>query len=165
MRRVLVQDVMSSPAIVIASQCTLSMACALMKQCGIRRLPVVDNGKLVGMITLGDVHAATSSDARVERSEPSHPTGQLEIAQVMTRQVITVTPDSQLGEAARLMHQNQISGLPIVSSDGRIVGIVTKSDISRVLVESRESNERPMPIEYEGSEPRIAQALSGMWNK
>jgi CBS domain-containing protein len=135
MHSIRVRDIMSSPAIVIDSQSSLPAAHLLMKEHGIRRLPVVDDGKLVGIITLGDVRGASPSEATtLNLFELSYLMDQLKVERVMTRQVITVTPDTSLAETARLMLENKISGLPVVSAEGRVVGVVTESDIFRVLV-------------------------------
>jgi acetoin utilization protein AcuB len=136
MQSVRVRDIMSSPAIVIDSQSSLPAAHLLMKEHGLRRLPVVDDGQLVGIITLGDVRGASPSEATtLNLFELSYLIDQLKVERVMTREVITVTPETSLAATARLMLENKISGLPVVAAEGRVVGVVTESDIFRVLVE------------------------------
>jgi CBS domain-containing protein len=81
------------------------------------------------------VRGASPSEATtLNLFELSYLMDQLKVERVMTRQVITVTPDTSLAETARLMLENKISGLPVVSAEGRVVGVVTESDIFRVLV-------------------------------
>jgi acetoin utilization protein AcuB len=152
MKQVLVRDIMSSPAICIDSQSTVPTDHLLMKEHNIRRLPVVDDGTLVGIITLGDVCGALPSEATtLNRFELSYLIDQLKVERVMTRNGITVTPDTSLAETARLMIHHKISGLPIVSAEGRVAGVVTESDVFRVLVEMLESRERPLQQELESA--------------
>lgn len=136
MRSVRVGDIMSSPVICIDSQTSVPAAHLLMKEHGIRRLPVVDDGRLVGIITLGDVRGALPSEATtLNRFELPYLMEQLKVDRVMTRGVITVTEETGVVEAARLMVKNKLSGLPVVSADGQVVGMVTESDLFLVLVE------------------------------
>jgi CBS domain-containing protein len=136
MHSVRVRDIMSSPAIVIDSHDSLPAAHLLMKDRGIRRLPVVDDGELVGIITLGDVRGASPSEATtLNLFELSYLMDQVKVERVMTRNVVTVTPDASLAQTARLMLEHKISGLPVVTADGRVAGVVTESDIFRVLVD------------------------------
>ncbi len=139
MHSVRVRDIMSSPAIIVDSHSSLPAAHLLMKEHGLRRLPVVDDGVLVGIITLGDVRGASPSEATtLNLFELSYLMDQLKVERVMTPDVITVTPDTSLAETARLMLEHKISGLPVVDAKGRVVGVVTESDIFRVLVEKLE---------------------------
>ena len=107
-----------------------------MKQRRIRRLPVVDrNGRLVGIVTRGDVREASPSNATsLSIYEIHYLLSQLAVEAIMTRNPRTVTPDTTIKEAARLMLDHKISGLPVVEGD-QLVGIITESDIFRGLIE------------------------------
>ena len=102
----------------------------------IRRLPVVDeNGRLIGIVTLGDVRGAQPSPATsLSIWEMNYLLSSLDVEKIMTPDPITVTPDQTVGEAARIMLENRISGLPVVEPDGRLVGIITESDIFSMVV-------------------------------
>lgn len=136
MLRIRVREVMSSPAVCIDSLSDIPSAHLLMLDTGVRRLPVVDDGELVGIITLGDVRGASPSEvSSLNRSELDYLTHQIKVQRIMSRDVVTVTPDTSLAEAAQLMIERRISGLPVVSEAGRVVGMITESDIFRTLIE------------------------------
>lgn len=102
----------------------------------IRRLPVMDEEMMVGIVTLGDVRIADPSvfggpDMAVISSVYS----KLAVDRVMSRPVITVEPDTSVREAARVMLENKIAGLPVLEED-RLVGIFSESDIFRMIVET-----------------------------
>jgi CBS domain-containing protein len=109
-----------------------------MKENGIRRLPVVENDLLVGIITIGDVREASPSDATtLSIWELNYLWAQLTVEKIMTRHVFTVNPDDLILDAAQLMLERKVSGLPVVDSKCKLVVILTESDIFRMLVESR----------------------------
>lgn len=133
-----VSDWMTPNPITIHPKTTLPEAHKLMKQAHIRRLPVVDHGKLVGIVTLGDVREASPSDASsLSIYELNYLLSKLTVESLMTREPITIAPDATMRTAARLMLDHKIGGLPVVD-DGRIVGIITESDIFRVLATESE---------------------------
>lgn len=135
-RMVHVGDIMSSPAICIDSQSTLPEAIHLMQDVGVRRLPVLKDQELVGIITLGDVRGALPSEVTsLNRSELGFLTEQVKVERVMRQPVITVQPDTKLADAARLMMEHRISGLPVLSADGVVLGLVTESNIFRLLID------------------------------
>lgn len=133
-----VREWMTSPVISVLPETSISEAHRLMKDHGIRRLPVVAHDKLVGIVTLGDVREASPSDAStLSIWELNYLWAQLKIEQVMTRQVLTITPDALVLDAAQIMLDKKVSGLPVVDAQEHLVGIITESDIFRMLVQSR----------------------------
>jgi CBS domain-containing protein len=99
----------------------------------IRRLPVVDRGRLVGIVTLGDVREAQPSHATtLSIYELNYLLSNLTVDEIMTRNPLTISPDAMIREAALVMLQHKIGGLPVME-DSRLVGIITESDIFRVL--------------------------------
>jgi len=129
---------MTQNVITINQNAPISNAHRVMKQNDIRRLPVVENGKLVGIITIGDVREASPSDATtLSIWELNYLWAQLTVERVMTTNLLTVTPSTPVLDAAELMLEQKVSGLPVVESDGTLVGILTESDIFRMLVRSR----------------------------
>ncbi|HLV34863.1 MAG TPA: CBS domain-containing protein [Spirillospora sp.] len=135
---VLVKEWMSSPVVTIAPETPISKAHQLMKEQGIRRLPVVEKGRLVGIVTIGDIREASPSDATtLSIWELNYLWAQLTVEKVMTRKVHTVKPDSPIVDAAQIMLDQKVSGLPVVDDAGSLVGILTESDIFRMLVKSR----------------------------
>jgi CBS domain-containing protein len=145
MERMRVRDIMTSPALVIEPEATVPAANALMKQHRIRHLPVVEDGRLVGMISRGDLREASiAASINTDQYELHFMLNKLTVAKLMTRKVHTITPDAFLVHAAELMTENKIAGLPVVDEKGGVIGIVTESDLLRTLVQKlREAEEAP----------------------
>ncbi|WP_448545362.1 CBS domain-containing protein [Roseiflexus sp.] len=129
-----VADWMSTPAIVIAPTATLAEAQRLMEQRRIRRLPIVENGKLAGIITRGDLRSAQPADTTLSYYEWRALLDRVTVAECMTRHVITIAPDASTLDAARLMLKHKIGGLPVVDDEGRVIGIITESDLFRLQI-------------------------------
>jgi acetoin utilization protein AcuB len=135
MKRDLIKDWMTRDVQTITPDTTLPEAHRLMTQNNIRRLPVLDGERLVGIVTRGDVRGAEASDATsLSIWELNYLLSRLEISEVMTRKPITVSQVSTIRAAAQTMLDNKISGLPVVDNNGTIVGIITESDIFRLVV-------------------------------
>ncbi len=138
MRKNQVRDWMTPNPIAIDPNTTLPEAHKLMKECHIRRLPVVDRGKVVGILTLGDVREASPSDASsLSIFELNYLLSKLTVENIMTRDPITIAPTATIREAAQLMLDHKIGGVPVVEGE-KLVGIITESDIFRVLVQEPE---------------------------
>jgi predicted transcriptional regulator len=101
----------------------------------VRRLPVVTNGRLVGIVTWGDLRAAWPSAATtLSVYEWQALLAQVTIAECMSRDPIVIAPDAPVLFAAQRMLAYRISGLPVVEEDGSVVGIITESDLFRLLI-------------------------------
>ena len=101
----------------------------------IRRLPVLKDGHLVGIVTLGDVRGAKPSEiTSLSIWELNYLLAKLEIEQCMTPDPITISEDATIEEAAMIMLKNKISGLPVIDETEQVVGIITESDIFRLVV-------------------------------
>jgi CBS domain-containing protein len=138
MKNQFVKDWMTRDLVVISSKTTLPEAYKLMKERHIRRLPVVDHDKLAGIVTLGDVREASPSDATsLSIYELNYLLAKLTVDRIMTRKVLSVGPDTTIREAARVMLEKKIGGLPVVEN-GKVVGILTESDIFRLVVQGWE---------------------------
>ncbi len=138
LENVKVREWMTSPVISVPPSTPISTAHQLMKEHGIRRLPVVEHDEVIGIITLGDVREASPSDATtLSIWEMNYLWAQLNVEKVMTRKVIVARPDDPLLDIAQIMLDRKISGLPVIDERGHLVGIITESDIFRMLVESR----------------------------
>lgn len=141
MKRDLIKDWMTQDVMTIRPDTTVPEAHQLMTQNNIRRLPVLDGDKLVGIVTRGDVRGAEASEATsLSIWELNYLLGRLEISKVMTKKPITVSPEATIREAAQMMLDNKISGLPVVDKYGRVVGIITESDIFRLVVSDWREN-------------------------
>ena len=135
--RMPVRDWMSSPVWVIRPDTSVADAYQMMVQHGIRRLPVVDDrGRVVGIVTLGDLREARPSPATsLSIYELNYLLARLTVGQIMTHNPSTVRPDTSVLQAARLMLKHKVGGLPVVDDEGRPVGIITESDIFRMLID------------------------------
>lgn len=136
MKNLLVKDWMTADVITITPETTLTDAAALMREKAIRRLPIVTgDGKLVGILSQTDVMAAKPSDATtLDIWEINYLLSRLKVEKVMTPRPFTVRPESTLKEAAQLMYAHKIGGIPVVDDHNVVVGIITESDIFRVLI-------------------------------
>ena len=137
MKNELVKDWMTKNTVTVDPDTPLPDAHAIMKEYKIRRLPVVGkNGKLVGIISLTDVHEAEPSDATtLSIYELNYLISRLLVSKIMTREVRTTTPNSGVSEVARLMLDYKIGGVPVVENE-KLVGIITESDIFRMVVKT-----------------------------
>ncbi len=151
MDRIFVRDWMTREPIAVDVKTTLPAAHRLMKECRVRRLPVLDaaRGKLVGIVTLGDLREASPSDATtLSIFELNYMLAKLTIGEIMTRNPITITPEMTIRDAARLMLEHKIGGLPVIEN-GKLIGIITESDIFRVLVKTPELDAQAEMIKFE----------------
>jgi acetoin utilization protein AcuB len=137
---------MSRPVITIRPEMPMQEALQRMRQERIRRLPVVDqHGRLVGIVSERDLlHAAPSDVTSLSIWEIHYLVGKITVERIMTRHVITIGEDTPLEEAARIMVDAKIGGLPVVRH-GEVVGIITETDLFKVFLEllgARESGIR-----------------------
>lgn len=117
---------MSSPAVALAHDTPAVDAVEIMQVRRIRRLPILWEGRLAGIVTLGDLQAVLGPNENSSRR------AQTLLGDLMHASVHTVAPDAPLERAARLMLQHDISGLPVVER-GEILGVITESDIFRAF--------------------------------
>lgn len=163
----LVRDVMQSKVVTITPRTTLSEAVRLARQRGIRHLPVLEKGELVGMVSDRDLKRAMPSPATGLRAhEMNDPLERLSAAEIMTRPVVTIGPMVPLEEAARLMVEEKISALP-VTERGRLVGIVTETDVLALFVKAMGAGEPSSRLDVVlGERPsalaEVVQAVEGV---
>lgn len=131
----LVRKWMSKNPRVIEESASLSEAINLLKENKIRRLPVVKNGKLVGIISDRDLKEASPSKvSSLDIWELHYLMSKIKVKSVMTKNPITVSPETTLERAAILMFDNKIGGLPVVDKKGDLVGILTEQDVFKALI-------------------------------
>ncbi|MEG2658514.1 MAG: CBS and ACT domain-containing protein [Clostridiales bacterium] len=120
---------MTTNPITVTSETSIAEAYGLVKENKIRRLPVVDNGKLVGIVTEKELQQLTPSKATtLSIYEVNYLLAKTKVKSAMSKDVIITTPDTLLEEAAVSMRENNVSALPVVDN-GKIVGIITETDI------------------------------------
>jgi acetoin utilization protein AcuB len=132
-----VRDWMTKNPKVVPSKTPVMEAMQVLREGGYRRLPVVDNGKLVGIATDKDLKEATPSKATtLSVYELNYLLSKLTIKDVMKTPVYSVSADDPVEKAALLMEEKKVSGLTVVESadSDKVVGIVTITDILRAFV-------------------------------
>jgi CBS domain-containing protein len=128
-----VEEVMSSSVITLAPEQTLRDAVELLRSKHIRHLPVVEDSRLIGIVTDRDVKRATPSLlGGADRDDYDRVLDTITVAQFMTRDPMTVQPDTQLKEAVKIFIDRKMGALPVVA-DGHLVGIITQIDLLRVF--------------------------------
>jgi len=116
----LVKKWMSKNVISVQANDSVIKAQLLLKEHNINRLPVMEKGMLVGIVTDRGLRILPSETLRVKN--------------IMTKNPVTVSWNYTIGEAAEILLQHNISGAPVVDEDGHIIGIITKGDLFKVLV-------------------------------
>jgi CBS domain-containing membrane protein len=130
-----VADIMSKDVVTLIEDETLAHAKSCMDRGRIRHLPVVHDGKLVGLVTHRDLLAASFSFfAEVEPAEQRRIFVRVPVAEAMHRDVVTVSPETRLAKAARILLDNKYGCLPVVDDAGYLIGIVTEADFLRLTV-------------------------------
>jgi CBS-domain-containing membrane protein len=138
-----VSDVMTRDVVTVDALAPFKEVVRLMQEHHVSALPVVDDDDvLLGIVSEGDLilredpglagggHMFESRHRAKDRAKAA---GDL-AHELMTSPVISVAPDAPLGEAARLMHRNEVKRLPVVTAEGRLVGIVSRADLLRVFL-------------------------------
>ncbi len=138
----LVREIMSQPAIVIEWGASILDASALMEARQVRRLPVVnDDNIVIGIVSSGDIREATSVYNTASPYAPDQDEILLDVDEVMTTPALTTTPDATLLDFVRLLVEHKVGGIPVVDVAGRPLGMITESDIFRLLIQAWEAIE------------------------
>ncbi len=150
-----IRDMMTKNPMTVESETLVMDAQKIMKENGIRRLPVVDKGKLVGIITKHDLLEASPSPATsLSVHELNYLLSKMKVKEIMKKNPLTLTPDTPFEEALKIGQEKKIGAFPVVEN-GKVVGIATESDIVRFLT-------RALGIKEEGSRITI-EGLGGKW--
>jgi CBS domain-containing protein len=167
------RDIMTSHVVTVTSASRVGELAALLYERRISAAPVVDHGRLVGIASeadllhryeLGtDLAGANdpwwvrlfSADRSPEEYVKSHA---LRVRDIMTRDVATVSPDAPLAEVATLLERRRIRRVPVVE-DGRLVGIVSRSDLVRALASARQAARKACPIQDDAIRERLLAEL------
>jgi acetoin utilization protein AcuB len=162
-----VRERMSYPVVSVSPNMPINEALNLMKKEHIRRTPVMKDGKLIGIVATEDLLNASPSPATsLSIWEMNYLLSKITIKDVMTKEVLTIPEDTPIEEAARIMADNKIGGLPVMK-DGKVVGIITETDLFKVFLELMGARESGLRVAvYVTNEPgqlaKLTQALTSL---
>ena len=130
-----VKDFMAKRVVYVSPQTTVAAAADIMREKGLRRLPVIENDKLVGLITEGTMADASPSKATsLSIYEMNYLLNKTKVGDIMIKNVLTVSKYASLEDAIYIMLQNKVGVLPVVDND-QISGIITDKDVFRAFLE------------------------------
>lgn len=142
----LVGERMSHPVISVSPETPIHDALALFKKEHIRRAPVIKDAKLVGIISETDLlNASPSPVSSLSIWEMNYLLSKVTVKQVMTKKVMTVDENTPIEEAARIMADNKIGGLPVMRSN-KVVGIITETNLFRIFIELMGAREKGVRV-------------------
>jgi acetoin utilization protein AcuB len=145
-----IRDMMTRNPVTVDSETLVMDAQKLMKENNIRRLPVVDKGKLVGIVTKHDLLEASPSPATsLSVHELNYLLSKMKVKEIMKKNPVTLTPDTPFEEALKTGQEKKIGSFPVVEN-GKVVGIATESDIVRFLTRALGVREEGSRITIEG---------------
>jgi len=145
-----IKDLMTKNPITIDSETLVLDAQKIMKENNIRRLPILDKGKLVGIVTKHDLLLASPSPATsLSIHELNYLLSKMKVNEIMHKNPVTFTPDTPFEEALRVGQEKKIGSFPVVEN-GKLVGIATESDIVRFLTHALGAREEGSRITIEG---------------
>jgi acetoin utilization protein AcuB len=131
----LIKDWMTKDPVTITEDTSMIKAIHIMKERHFRRIPVVAQGQLVGMVTDRDLKEASPSKATtLDVHELYYLLAELRVEEIMSRNPVSVSQDSTVEHAAQIMLEHTISGLPVLDGAGMVVGIITQSDVFRAFM-------------------------------
>jgi len=161
-----VKNKMTGNPFTISPDQTIPEAQEIMMQNGVKRLPVLKNGKLVGIVSKEDIERYSPSKATtLSMGEITYLLTKTKIKQIMSKNLVTISPNALLEEAATLMRDNKVGFLPVVD-DGKLVGIITESDIFDSFIELLGFREQGTRLTIEASdEPGIMSNLTSIIGK
>lgn len=145
---------MTKNPITVDTNAKVDEAAALMKRHNFRRLPVVEEGRVVGFISDRDIMKVAPSPATtLSKYEMNSLIAKISIKDIMSKKVISIAPEATIEEAALIMYQHKIGGLPVISkTTGCIVGIISETDIFKAFVDIMILNEPSTRITISGDD-------------
>lgn len=134
-KRTKVRDWMTPNPVTIDSDATIIEAVHLLKEKGIRRLPVLKNGKLVGLVTERMLLSFSPGKATsMDSWEVHYLLAKTPVSAAMNPKPNTVLPDAELAECAQLIHDRKLNGITVVDQEGKLVGILTTTNALEALI-------------------------------
>jgi acetoin utilization protein AcuB len=156
---------MSRPVITVTLDDPINEVLAMFRKEHIRRAPVINKGKLVGIVSETDLLNASPSDVTtLSIWEMNYLLSKVTVKRVMSKKVITVTVDTPIEEAARIMADNKIGGLPVMNN-GRVVGMITETDLFKIFFELMGARQKALRVtatveDKRGELARVTKAIA-----
>jgi acetoin utilization protein AcuB len=139
---------MSKPVITVPPDMPINEALNLMKKDHIRRAPVIHNGKLIGIVSDKDLlNAAPSQATSLSVWELNYLLSKITVKDVMTKKVMTVQENTPIEEAARILADNKIGGMPVMRGD-KVVGMITETDLFKMFLELMGAREKGVRVTF-----------------
>jgi acetoin utilization protein AcuB len=157
---------MSRPVISVSPDMPINDVLAMFKKEHIRRAPVVKDGKLVGIVSERDLlNASPSSATTLSVWEINYLISKVKVKEVMTKKVISVDKEMPIEEAARIMADKKIGGLPVMDRD-KVVGMITETDLFKVFLELMGARDKGIRVtatieEKPGELAKVTKAIAG----
>jgi len=144
--KMFVGERMSRPVISVSPDAAINDVLAMFRKEHIRRAPVMKGGKLVGIVSERDLlNASPSPVTTLSVWEMNYLISKVTVSRVMSKKVITVDQDTPIEEAARIMADKKIGGVPVVST-GKVVGIITETDLFKILLELMGARQKALRV-------------------
>lgn len=158
-----VKQRMTANPFTVTPEVSIPEALATMTEHGVRHLPVVDAGNVVGVISRNDIAAASPSKATtLSAQEATYLIAKLKVARVMSKPAIVISPEALLEEAAVILRDSKIEMLPVVA-DGTLVGVITESDILDSFIDILGFRDQGTRLTIEArDEPGVLRLLTGI---
>jgi len=161
-----VGDRMSRPVISVSPETPINDVLAMFKKEHIRRAPVINKGKLVGIVSEIDLLNASPSDvSTLSVWEMNYLISKVKIKDVMTKKVVSVSKDTPIEEAARIMADQKIGGMPVVDRD-KVVGMITETDLFKIFLELMGARDKGIRVtasieDKPGELAKVTKAIAG----
>lgn len=142
----LIGERMTHPVITFSPDLPIAEALSFMRKEHIQRAPVIQGGKLIGIVSKEDLLNASPSPATsLSMFEMTYLLSKITIKDVMSRDVLTISEDMPIEEGARIMADNKIGGLPVMRGD-QVVGIITETDLFKIFLELMGAREKGVRV-------------------
>ena len=156
---------MSRPVISVSPDAPINEVLVMFRKEHIRRAPVIKNGKLVGIISERDLlNASPSSATTLSVWELNYLISKVTVKDVMSKKVISIDTDTPIEEAARIMADKKIGGLPVTSA-GKVVGMITETDLFKIFLELMGARQKALRVtatipEQPGELAKVTRAIA-----
>ena len=156
---------MCRPVISVSPEAPINEVLIMFRKEHIRRAPVIKNGKLVGIISERDLlNASPSSATSLSVWELNYLISKVTVKDVMSKKVISIDTDTPIEEAARIMADKKIGGLPVTSA-GKVVGIITETDLFKIFLELMGARQKALRVtatipEQPGELAKVTRAIA-----